>query len=156
VAWLAFVVNLWAWHHPAAYEAALRSDLIHDVEHLAFFGTALLFWWPVINPAPRVRGHIHFGLRILHVFLAAGQDTLLAGLIGLGERVLYPYYATGPRLWRLSPLEDQAWGGAIMWVTGSTVYATALLLLVAKTFKREERITRPREATSFQTTGALQ
>lgn len=156
VAWLVFVVNLWAWHHPAAYQAALRSDLIHDLEHLGFFGTALLFWWPVINPAPRVRGHIHYGLRILYVFLAAGQDTLLAGLIGLADRVLYPYYTAVPRLWGLSPLGDQAWGGAIMWVTGSTIYTTAILLLVAKAFDHEDRVTRLHGAPAFKPTGALQ
>jgi cytochrome c oxidase assembly factor CtaG len=155
VAWLVFVVNLWAWHHPAAYQAALRSDLIHDLEHLAFFGTALLFWWPVINPAPRVRGHIHYGLRILYVFLAAGQDTLLAGLIGLADRVLYPYYTAAPRLWGLSPLDDQAWGGAIMWVTGSTIYTTAVLLLVAKAFDHEDRVMRLRETPAFKPTAAL-
>lgn len=155
VAWLVFVVNLWAWHHPAAYQAALRNNLIHNLEHLGFFGTALLFGWPVINPAPRVRGHIHYGLRILHVFLAAGQDTLLAGLIGLANRVLYPYYRAAPRLWGLSPLDDQAWGGGIMWVTGSAIYTTAILLLVAKAFDHEDRVTRLREAPAFKPTGAL-
>ncbi len=156
VAWFVFVGNLWAWHHPAAYQAALRSDPIHDIEHLAFFGTALLFWWPVINPAPRVRGHIHYGLRILYVFLAAGQDTLLAGLIGLADRVLYPYYTAAPGLGGLSPLDDQAWGGVIMWVTGSTIYTTAILLLVAKAFDHEAQVPRLREATRFMATGLLQ
>lgn len=155
VAWIVFVVNLWAWHHPAAYQVALRNALIHDLEHLAFFGTALLFWWPVINPAPRVRGHVHYGLRILYVLLAAGQDTLLAGLIGLADRVLYPYYTAVPRLWGLSPLDDQAWGGAIMWVTGSAIYTTAILLLVARAFDHEDRVMRLREAPAFKPTGAL-
>src|SRR5262249_35645760 len=35
-----FTVALWVWHHPAAYEAALRHPLLHDLEHLTFFGTA--------------------------------------------------------------------------------------------------------------------
>jgi cytochrome c oxidase assembly factor CtaG len=155
VAWLVFVVNLWAWHHPAAYQAALRNTVIHDIEHLAFFGAALLFWWPVINPAPRVRGHVHYGLRILYIFLAAGQDTLLAGVIGLADRVLYPYYTASPRLWGLGPLDDQAWGGAIMWVTGSTIYTIAVLLLVAKAFDHEDRVARLPEVRGLEPSGAL-
>ncbi len=150
------MVNLWAWHHPAAYQAALRNDLLHDLEHLAFFGTTLLFWWPVINPAPRVRGSIPYALRILHVVLAAGQNTLLGALIGLTDRVLYPYYTAAPLLWGLSPREDQAWAGAIMWVPGGMTYALAVLLLVARALAHEERVTRLREATGFKPGGSFQ
>jgi hypothetical protein len=41
--WLAFVSILVGWHDPNAYNAALRSDLVHDIEHLTFFGSAMLF-----------------------------------------------------------------------------------------------------------------
>jgi putative membrane protein len=49
------VAVLWSWHVPAAYEAAPRSDILRDLEHLSFFGAGLLFWWPIVAPAPRVR-----------------------------------------------------------------------------------------------------
>jgi cytochrome c oxidase assembly factor CtaG len=57
-------VGLALW--PPAYEAALRLHVVHDLEHLAFFGTAVLFWWPIVNPAPRagIRGGLDYGLRI--------------------------------------------------------------------------------------------
>lgn len=145
VAWLLYVVNLWVWHHPAMYEAALRNDLIHDLEHLAFFGTALLFWWPIINPAPRLHGHIHHGLRIVYVVAAAFQNTALGFLIATTERVLYLSYMAAPRLWGLSPLADQGWGGAIM-SEGGMMYVIAVLVLVAKLLEREEQVTRQREA----------
>jgi putative membrane protein len=111
LAWPVFVVNLWAWHHPAIYQVALRHDRIHDLEHLAFFGTALLFWWPIINPAPWVRGRIHPGLQLVYLMAATGQNILLGAVIALTRRVLYPCYLTPPRLWGLSALNDQALGG---------------------------------------------
>jgi cytochrome c oxidase assembly factor CtaG len=92
VAGLLYTANLWLWHHPLAYEAALRSDPIHDVEHLAFFGSAILFWWPLVNPAPRRRwpsGGLYYGARIAYLILATAQNTLLGAIIGLTERVLY-------------------------------------------------------------------
>ncbi|GIX49713.1 MAG: membrane protein [Candidatus Tectimicrobiota bacterium] len=94
-----YVLTLWLWHLPAAYQAALRLEVVHDAEHLTFFATALLFWWPIVNPAPRLHGHIAYGLRLVYVLLAALQNTLLAALISLTERVLYPYYEAVPRLW---------------------------------------------------------
>ena len=38
--------------------------------------------------------------------------------ISLPERVLYPFYAAVPVLEKLSPIQDQALGGGIMWVSG--------------------------------------
>jgi cytochrome c oxidase assembly factor CtaG len=141
VAWLVFVGNLWAWHHPAAYQAALRHEAIHDVEHLTFFGTALLFWWPIINPAPRVRGLLHLGrptLHILYCMAAAAQSVALGAVIALPEHVLYPCYAAAPRLWGLSPLNDQALGGGIMWVSAH-MYLLPILLMVARFLNEEAR-----------------
>jgi putative membrane protein len=91
LAWPVFVVNLWAWHHPAIYQVALRHDRIHDLEHLTFFGTALLFWWPIINPAPWVRGRIHPGLQLVYLMVATGQNIRLGAVIALTRRVLYPF-----------------------------------------------------------------
>jgi cytochrome c oxidase assembly factor CtaG len=129
VAWSLYVINLWAWHYPALYDAALRVPWIHDLEHVLFFFTALVFWWPVIQPASRP-ALIQHGLRILYLFFAATQDTILAGLIALSREVLYPHYHTALRLWDLTPQEDQIGGGIVMFAVGSTTYAIAILILV--------------------------
>ncbi len=145
VAWLLFVGDLWLWHLPAAYQAALEDPLIHDLEHVAFFGTALLFWWPIIGPAPRLHERVPRGFAILYLIAATGQNTLLGALIALPERVLYPYYAGSPSPFGLNPLDDQALAGGIMWSMGH-MYLIPILVIVAKMLHREERLTRQREA----------
>jgi putative membrane protein len=129
VAWSLYVVNLWAWHHPVFYQAALRDEWIHDTEHMLFFLTALLFWWPIVEPASRV-APVQAGLRILYLFLAATQDTALSGLIALSPTVLYPHYETALRLWDLTPKEDQIGGGIVMFAFGNVAYLTAILVVV--------------------------
>jgi len=129
VAWSLYVVNLWAWHYPVFYEAALREEWIHDIEHILFFLTALVFWWPVIRPASRP-APVEDGRRILYLFLAATQDTVLSGLIGLSSKILYPHYETARRLWELTPPEDQIGGGLVMWAVGGVTYLVAILILV--------------------------
>jgi putative membrane protein len=129
VAWSLYVINLWAWHYPALYDTALRVPWIHDLEHVLFFLTALLFWWPVIQPQSRP-APIQHGLRILYLFFAATQDTILAGLIALSREVLYPHYQTALRRWDLTPQEDQIGGGIVMFAVGSTTYAIAILILI--------------------------
>ena len=51
VALTLFVMTFALWHVPVLYDAAQGQTLIHYTEHVMFFTTALLFWWPVIHPA---------------------------------------------------------------------------------------------------------
>ena len=142
VAGVLYTVTLWGWHHPAAYEAALRYPVLHDIEHLTFFWTATLFWWPIVNPAPRfyhLRSGVMYGARIGYLILATAQNTLLGAVLGLSERVFYPSYAAAPRLladW--SPLDDQAFGGGVMW-SGSHMFLVAILILLHQAMGAEDR-----------------
>ena len=129
VAWSLYVVNLWAWHHPILYQAALREAWIHDIEHILFFLTGLVFWWPIIRLSSRSTP-TEDARRILYLFLAATQDTVLSGLIGLSSKILYPHYETALRLWDLTPRQDQIGGGLVMFAVGSVTYLIAILVLV--------------------------
>lgn len=137
-----YTANLWAWHHPVAYEAALRWHPVHDLEHLLFFGTAVLFWWPVVNPAPRLRPlgtGLQYGFRIGYLILATAQNTLLGAVLGLAERVIYPTYAAAPRVFDgWSAVDDQAFGGGVMW-SGSHMFLIGVLVLLGRALDTEER-----------------
>ena len=137
VTWSLYVLNLWAWHSPALYQMALRVPTIHDAEHLLFFLTAFLFWWPIVNPSPRLHGQISYGYRLIYLIGATLQNTLLGMAISIPERVLYPFYVTVPQLRALAPIDDQALGGGIMWVSGH-MYLIPILVLVYRLLACEE------------------
>jgi cytochrome c oxidase assembly factor CtaG len=46
----------------------------------------------------------------------------LSAFLAFCDRVLYPSYASASPLFAISPLDDQALAGALMWVFGSFVY----------------------------------
>jgi cytochrome c oxidase assembly factor CtaG len=119
--WSAFIFTNIAWHLPAMYELALRSPTWHGLEHLCFLTTALLFWWPVIQPYPWVARTPRWMI-LPYLFLADFQNTALSAFLIFYERELYPTYETVPRISGLTPLEDQAAAGAVMWVTGSIFF----------------------------------
>lgn len=137
VAWTLYVVNLWAWHHPALYQAALRHQWLHDLEHWLFFAAAVLFWWPIVNAAPLFRPARPLGLRIAYLVAATLQNTLLGMAISLPERILYPFYGAVAGIEALSPIHDQALGGGIMWVSGH-MYIIPILVLVARRLTAED------------------
>ncbi len=155
--WLAFTITNLTWHTPEFYELALRSPFWHEVEHLCFLGAALLFWWPVIQPRPS-RAQWPRWAMIPYLFLADFQNTALAAFLIFCDRVIYPSYAAAPRLLSLSPLEDQAAAGALMWVPGSVAYLIPIGLLTIKALGSRPRAVRPSsrrvELPVIQTIGA--
>src|SRR5439155_1349003 len=82
----------WVWHLPFMYDAAAEHELVHAVEHATFFSTAILFWWPIVQPAPRLRPRPHAGFQILYLLLATAQNTALGMMLAVPERAYYPYY----------------------------------------------------------------
>ncbi len=131
-AWLIYTGALWAWHLPAAYDEAVRAGRIHDLEHLVFFATGGLFWWPVVSPAPRLRPPGSKVYRIIYVVLAHLQNALLGLSLMLAPRVLYRAYVMQWSGSDLSPLDDQAWGGLIMWAGGGAIHMMAVLVLITR------------------------
>lgn len=134
VAWLVSTLTIWLWHLPAVYDAALQNRSLHDLEHLAFVGAGLLFWWPVINPAPHVREQVPHAHRVAYLVLGAFQNAVLGLLLTMSPWVLYPSNAIAAPVWELGALEDQAWGGVIMWGVGGAIDMFAVLLLLFKYF----------------------
>jgi len=116
--WSAFISINVAWHLPAMYELALRSPSWHRLEHFSFLTTALLFWWPIIQPYPWVARTPRWMI-IPYLFLADFQNTALSAFLVFCGRVVYPTYETVPRITGLTALDDQAAAGAMMWVASS-------------------------------------
>jgi len=57
------------------------------------------------------------------------------------DHVLYPAYASAPRLWGLSPLEDQRLGGLIMWIPGGLFFylLTSIIFFKWSASQRDDR-----------------
>jgi cytochrome c oxidase assembly factor CtaG len=129
VGWVSFAIAFWVWHTPRLYELALSSDAWHHVEHACFFTTAMLFWrpvilaWPARSPWPR-------WAMIPYLLLADLQNTALSAILTFSDRVIYPAYASVPRIGTISALQDQAVAGVIMWLSGAAVFLVTAIWLV--------------------------
>jgi putative membrane protein len=140
VAWTLHALALWGWHVPAAYDAALANGRLHDVEHVTFGLAAVLFWWPVIGPAPRAARAPTAVARVVYLVLAAFSSGALGLLLAASPTPLYAYEAAPGAP---SPLADQAWGGIVMWAGGGLIDMGAVLALVARVVRGERRRTVP-------------
>ncbi len=135
VAWLAL---MYLWHIPALYEAAVENPLVHLLEHVSFFAAGVALWWPLIQPVPMRR-------RLTGLQPVAYIGTAKAGLAALGifltwsTTAIYPYYEGTPRIWGLSPVEDQNVAGVIMMVEQSVTLVIVLVALFVRMLVQSER-----------------
>ncbi|HEX6042812.1 cytochrome c oxidase assembly protein, partial [Longimicrobium sp.] len=127
-AWLLNALALWAWHLPGLYQAALRSEGLHALQHASFLGTGLLFWWTVVHGR---EGRMGYGASVFYLFATAMHSGGLGALLTFGARPWYPAYAGAAATWGLTPLEDQQLAGLIMWLPGGLSYLVAALVLIA-------------------------
>ena len=134
--WLAFVSILVGWHDPNAYNAALRSRLVHDLEHLTFFGSAMLFWWQVVGAGPRLRS-LSNGVRLAYVLGVVPVNMAIGVTLAFASQPIYTYYTAAPRLWGINVMLDQMIGGVIMWIPGSEMYIYAALIIIARMVQSE-------------------
>jgi putative membrane protein len=132
VAWTLHGVAIWLWHAPALFEATLRSDLVHTLQHMSFLGTGLLFWWALLRGRG---GGIGRPAAVLYLFTTSLHTTVLGALLTFSSRAWYPLYAPATAAWGLTPLEDQQLAGLVMWVPANLSYLIAALAIASAWLK---------------------
>jgi putative membrane protein len=132
-----YVGFMWLWHVPALYDAALSHSAVHVLEHTCFLTAGMLYWWHLLSP---VRGRHLTGLSPV-VYMASTK--VMVGLLGIfltfAPSSIYSFYEHAPRVWGLTPGDDQAAAGAIMAIEQSIVMGIALAYLFVRALGESER-----------------
>jgi putative membrane protein len=125
---LIFNLVLAVWHLPFLYEATLRNEPVHVLEHLTFLAAGVLFWWPILVPAGQRHAMSVIG-KIAYLGFAGVPPTILGLAFILAPTVIYPFYAAAPRVTPLSPLDDQLVAGLVMFGLGNLIYFAAIWVI---------------------------
>ena len=116
-----FSVTIAGWHLPPLYNYALAHHPVHIVEHLMFMVASVLMWWPILSPMPELP-RLSYPGQMLYLFLMSIPMSIVSVYITYSDTVLYPLYASAPRVWGITPMNDQLIGGLIMWIPGGLFF----------------------------------
>ena len=130
-----WIIDLYLWHAPFLYQAALDHSGIHALEHFCFFSFGALMWAAVIEPLP---GPAWFGngWKAVYTLAVRAAGALLANVFIWDNHPLYSYYVVVQRGTGISTVADQRTAGAIMFIEGSVVTLLAFAWLFIR-FTRE-------------------
>lgn len=123
-----FNVVVAGWHLPPLYNYALSHHPVHIGQHLMFLAASVIMWWPILSPLPELP-RLSYPGQMLYLFLLSIPMAIVAVYISYADTVLYPLYSSAPRVWGITPMNDQLIGGLIMWIPGG-LYFYAVISVV--------------------------
>ena len=131
-----WAVDLYLWHIPFLYDAALHHNAVHALEHFLFFTCGCLIWEPVIEtlPSPAWFGT---GVKIAFIFSVRLFETILGNVFIWSSSAFYSVYRHAPE-WGISPAHDQSLAGIVMMAEGSMVTLGVLVWLFLRLASESE------------------
>jgi cytochrome c oxidase assembly factor CtaG len=132
-----WAANLYLWHLPFLYEAAVEHSLVHALEHVAFFSAGIVMWLPVLEtlPAPEWFGT---GAKLAYIVGVRLVETVLGNVFLWAGDPVYAVYDRGEEFLGVSPAADQALAGGVMLIVGSLVTMTAIAWLFLRMAQESE------------------
>jgi len=139
--WVA--LPLWAatllfWSLPPVFDFTAQHQLLHNFEHVTLFYTGFAMWWLIITPLPTERRDPGFARLAYIGFSRLASAVICVPLAFLGS-TLYPLYASLPRGYGISAVNDQRIAGASVCLIEFLVFGIAMAVVFIDALDREER-----------------
>ena len=132
-----WAANFVVWHLPVFFDAALRNDAIHALQHSLFVALGMLLWAALLEPLPgpawfTAPWKIPYVLGMWLVMLILSQVFIWS------SHVYYAPYTHDATLWGLSHLADQKAGGGVMLVESALTMLPALVWVLLLVLRESE------------------
>ncbi|HWK80349.1 MAG TPA: cytochrome c oxidase assembly protein [Thermomicrobiales bacterium] len=136
------------WHIPGIYDAAVRNNVIHAIQHQGFLLAGVFMFWPLVSKVPEAP-QLTPPLKCLYIFLL----TLPSGIIGAfityaGPGLYSAYDDVGWKPWGMGVKTDQELAGLMMWVGMNAVLLIMLTVIFLRWANGQERADREQAATN--------
>jgi putative membrane protein len=131
------LIDLYVWHLPVFYEAALRHSGIHALQHVMFLGFGINMWMCLFGPLPMPSWFGNFA-KLGYILAVRFAGTVLGNVFVFSGTVFYSYYLHGDAAWHISPVADQSIAGGIMLVEESILTICLLWWLFMRALREGE------------------
>jgi putative membrane protein len=125
-------------HLPPAVDYSLNHHWFHFLVHAVHLLTAMLMWWPVVSVVPELPP-LSAPLQMAYLFLQSIVPTVIAAFVTFADDAIYSFYDSAPRMWGLSPVEDQQIAGGVMKLMGSLIIWGIIVVVFFQWYEREQK-----------------
>src|SRR6476661_7983818 len=89
-----WVLDLYLWHLPVLYQAALRHPGVHALQHVMFLAAGINMWMCLFGPLPTPSWFGNLG-KLIYIVVVRLAGTILGNIFLWSGTVFYPFYLHG-------------------------------------------------------------
>jgi putative membrane protein len=134
-----FVGLLYFWLVPPLHTRVMLDADLYDVMNWTMALNGIAFWWLVLDPRPKPPARLSSLMRGLMILLIELPQMVLGAVLSLSMTDYYPVYTICGRIFAMTALNDQHYGGLIIWLPGTLTSFAAMIAVLNQMRINEER-----------------
>jgi putative membrane protein len=141
-----FVGLLYFWLLPAIHTRVMLDVDLYDLMNWTMAVNGIMFWSLVLDPRPKPPARLSHLMRGAMILIIELPQMVLGAILSLSTTDFYPVYEICGRILPMTALNDQHYGGLIIWLPGTlTSFAAMIVVLVTMRLNEEaaERAAEP-------------
>ncbi|HEX4860652.1 MAG TPA: cytochrome c oxidase assembly protein [Rhizomicrobium sp.] len=138
VAPVLFVGLLYFWLIPQIHTRVMLDIDLYDLMNWTMALNGIAFWSLVLDRRPKPPARLSSLMRALMILLIELPQMVLGAILSLSMSDYYPVYTICGRIFDMTALNDQHYGGLIVWLPGTlTSFAAMIVVLVVMRINEE-------------------
>ena len=134
-----FVGLLYFWLIPSIHTRVMLDANLYEVMNWTMAINGVMFWSLILDSSPKPPARLSFLVRLLLIIVIELPQMVLGAILSLSEHDIYPVYTICGRVLDMTALNDQHYGGLIIWLPGTlTSFAAFITVLVTMRLHEEK------------------
>jgi putative membrane protein len=146
VAPVLFVGLLYFWLIPQIHTRVMLDANLYDVMNWTMAVNGIFFWSLILDPRPKPPARLSSLMRAALIMVIELPQMVLGAILSLSMSDYYPVYQICGRVLDMTALNDQHYGGLIIWLPGTLTSFAAMIVVLVTMRLNEEKAERERSA----------
>jgi putative membrane protein len=134
-----FVGLLYFWLIPQIHTRVMLDANLYELMNWTMAINGVMFWSLILDSRPKPPARLSHLIRAALILVIELPQMLLGAILSLSEHDIYPVYTICGRVLDMTALNDQHYGGLIIWLPGTlTSFAAMIVVLVTMRLSEEK------------------
>ncbi len=134
-----FVGLLYFWLIPAIHTRVMLDRNLYELMNWTMALNGVMFWSLILDSRAEPPARLSHLMRALLILVIELPQMVLGAILSLSEHDIYPVYTICGRVLDMTALNDQHYGGLIIWLPGTlTSFAAMIVVLVTMRLNEEK------------------
>ena len=142
VAPMLFVGLLYFWLLPAIHTRVMLDANLYDLMNGTMAINGIMFWSLVLDARPKPPARLSHLMRAAMILIIELPQMVLGAILSFSTSDYYPVYTICGRILPMTALNDQHYGGLIIWLPGTLTSFAAMIVVLWTMRVHEEGSTR--------------